>query len=64
MAAGRIRPMHPILALQMFVGPIFFHLMTRPMVERIVPLPIGLEDAVDELVAAGLAGLTPRGHVA
>jgi AcrR family transcriptional regulator len=64
MATGRIRPMHPILALQMFVGPIFFHLMTRPMVERIVPLPIGLEDAVDELVAAGLAGLTPRGQVA
>jgi AcrR family transcriptional regulator len=64
MATGRIRPMHPILALQLFVGPIFFHLMTRPMVERIVALPVGLEDAVDELVAAGLAGLTPRGQVA
>jgi AcrR family transcriptional regulator len=59
MAAGRIRPMHPILALQAFVGPIFFHLMTRPVVERVVPLPMDPESAVDALVAAGLEGLTP-----
>jgi AcrR family transcriptional regulator len=59
MAAGRIRPMHPILALQAFVGPIFFHLMTRPVIERIVPLPMGPEAAVDELVASALEGLTP-----
>jgi AcrR family transcriptional regulator len=59
MAAGRIRPMHPILALQAFVGPIFFHLMTRPTIERIVPLPMDHEAAVDELVAAALRGLTP-----
>ena len=57
MAAGRIRPMHPILALQAFVGPIFFHLMTRPVVDRVVSLPMDHEAAVDELVAAGLAGL-------
>jgi AcrR family transcriptional regulator len=59
MTAGRIRPMHPILALQAFVGPIFFHLMTRPVVERIVPLPMDHGEAVDELVAAALEGLTP-----
>ena len=58
MAEGRIRPMHPILALQAFVGPIFFHLMTRPMVERIVPLPMDAESAVASLVASGLAGLS------
>ena len=58
MAAGRVRPMHPILALQLFVGPIFFHLMTRPMVERIVPLPMDAEAAVSALIAAGLAGLS------
>jgi AcrR family transcriptional regulator len=57
MAAGRIRPMHPILALQAFVGPIFFHLMTRPMVERVVGLPMDPEAAVDALVAASLEGL-------
>lgn len=59
MAAGRIRPMHPILALQSFVGPVFFHLMTRPMIEKVVGLPMDPEAAVDELVAAALAGLAP-----
>ena len=59
MAIGRIRPMHPILALQAFIGPIFFHLMTRPMIEGIVPLPMDHQAAVDELIAAGLEGLTP-----
>jgi AcrR family transcriptional regulator len=57
MAAGRIRRMHPILALQAFVGPVFFHLMTRPTIERIVGLPMDPEQAVDELVAAALEGL-------
>lgn len=56
-AAGRIRPMHPLLALQAFVGPIFFHLMTRPVVERIVGLPMDPEAAVDQLVASALEGL-------
>jgi AcrR family transcriptional regulator len=58
MAAGRIRPMHPILALQAFVGPIFFHLMTRPTIEAVIGLPMDPEAAVDELVAAALQGLT------
>lgn len=40
-----------------FVGPVFFHLMTRPAVERIIALPMDPEAAVDELVAASLAGL-------
>jgi len=59
MAIGRIRPMHPILALQAFIGPIFFHLMTRPMIEGIVPLPMDHQAAVDELITAGLEGLAP-----
>jgi AcrR family transcriptional regulator len=57
MAAGRIRPMHPILALQAVVGPIFFHLMTRPTIERVVALEVDPESAVDELVASALEGL-------
>lgn len=57
MAAGRIRPMHPILALQALIGPVFFHLMTRPAIERVVPLAVDPEVAVAQLVAASLAGL-------
>ena len=58
MAAGTVRPMHPILALQAIIGPIFFHLMTRPIIEGIVELPAP-EAAVDELVATALEGLRP-----
>jgi AcrR family transcriptional regulator len=46
MQAGRLRPMHPLLALQSFVGPIFFHLMTRPLAERMLGLDIDGEQAV------------------
>ena len=60
MALGRVRPMHPLLALQAFIGPIFFHLMTRPVVDEVAPLPMDSTGAVDELVATCLAGLMPR----
>src|SRR2546425_5015749 len=35
MAAGRLRTMHPLLALQAFIGPIFFHLLARSLAERV-----------------------------
>jgi AcrR family transcriptional regulator len=59
MAAGRLRKMHPLLALQACIGPVFFHLLTRPVVEDITPLPMGPEAAVDDLVNAVLDGLRP-----
>lgn len=59
MEAGRIRRMHPLLALQAFIGPIFFHLMTRPIIDRVVRLDVDPEVAVDELVVAALEGLRP-----
>jgi AcrR family transcriptional regulator len=46
MRAGRLRQMHPVLALQSFVGPIFFHLMTRPLAERVLGFDIDGEQAV------------------
>jgi len=57
MTLGRVRRMHPVLALQAFIGPIFFHLMTRPVIDEVVALPLGPGAAVDELVAVTLAGL-------
>jgi AcrR family transcriptional regulator len=59
MAAGRLRTMHPVLALQAVVGPIFFHIMTRPVIDDAIQLPMNLPAAVDALVAASLAGLVP-----
>lgn len=58
MAAGRIRPMHPLIALQAFVGPIFFHLLTRPVIALVTDLPMTPEQAVDDLVRVAIAGLT------
>jgi len=59
MAAGRMRQMHPVIALQAFIGPIFFHLLSRPMIERLTDLPMEADAAVDELVRLSLEGLTP-----
>ena len=46
MRSGRLRPMHPLLALQSFVGPVFFHLMTRPLAERLLGFDMDGEQAV------------------
>jgi len=46
MAMGRLRPMHPLLAIQAFAGPIVFHLITRDVAER----ELGFEMPVDEVV--------------
>jgi AcrR family transcriptional regulator len=57
MAVGRVRPMHPVVALQAFVGPIFFHLMTRSTIARVGAMPLSTEQAIDELVRVSTAGL-------
>jgi AcrR family transcriptional regulator len=59
MAAGRMRPMDPILALQAFMGPIYFHVMTRPLLGEMVALPTNIGTAFDEMVRAILSGLAP-----
>jgi AcrR family transcriptional regulator len=61
MELGRVRPMHPILALQAFIGPLFFHLLTRPLLEELVGLPMSSSDAAGELVQVSVAGLAPLG---
>lgn len=60
MAEGRLRHMHPMLAIQSFVGPIFFHLITRPVVERMVGLDIDGEQAVTELAQTWLRAMSTK----
>lgn len=60
MALGRLRRMHPLLALQSFAGPIFFHLITRPAAERVLGIEIGGEEAVTELAEMWLRGMSPE----
>ena len=59
MQSGRLRPMHPLLALQSFVGPIFFHLMTRPLAERLLGFDIEGEQAVTLLAENWLRAMAP-----
>jgi AcrR family transcriptional regulator len=60
MQEGRLRPMHPILALQAFVGPIFFHLMTRPLAESLLGLDMDGEAAVTALAEGWLRSMKPE----
>jgi len=59
MAAGRLRRMPPLVALQGFIGPIFFHLLTRPFVERVMGLEIDGEQAVTLLADGWLRSMRP-----
>jgi len=63
MTAGRIRPMHPTLAVQSLLGPLFFYLLTRPYAPRLAGLDEPFDAAVDRLLEATLQGLqtSPRG---
>jgi AcrR family transcriptional regulator len=59
MVAGRLRQMHPLLALQSFIGPILFHLMTRELVEERLGLDVTLEDAVSQLATGWVRAMRP-----
>lgn len=60
MQSGRLRTMHPVLALQALIGPILFHLLTRPLAERMLGLDIEGEKAVTMLVEVWLRAMTPE----
>lgn len=62
MTSGRLRPMSPLLALQSFIGPIFFHVLTRPLVERVLGIDIDGEQAVTELAESWLRAMRPDGR--
>ena len=62
MDAGRLRRMDPLLALQSFVGPIFFHMMTRPLAEKVLGLEIGGEAAVTQLAEGWLRAMRSDEH--
>lgn len=60
MQSGRLRAMHPVLALQALVGPILFHLLTRPLAEQMLGLDIEGEQAVTMLAELWLRAMTPE----
>jgi AcrR family transcriptional regulator len=60
MSLGRLREMNPLIALQAFIGPVFFHLMTRRAVERMLGPEPSAEQAVSELAHVWLRAMAPE----
>jgi len=60
MASGRLRRMHPVLALQLLAGPIVAHEITRPLAARIGFTPPG-DQFADEVARSWLRAMAP-GH--
>jgi AcrR family transcriptional regulator len=61
MAAGTIRRSHPILAIQALLGPVAFHLLTRPLAERFFGMAESVEDVAAEFARMTLRGLAADG---
>jgi len=57
MAAGRLRPIHPLLATQLLIGPVLFHLVTRAEVERLAVLDVPVDQSIQTLVDSALRAL-------
>jgi AcrR family transcriptional regulator len=57
MASGRLRKMHPLLAMQSFIGPIFFHLLTQKAARAVLGVDMDEEQAVTELAEAWLRAM-------
>jgi AcrR family transcriptional regulator len=59
MAAGRLRQMHPMLAAQVFLSPMVFHLITRAELDRLgLARDMPLDAAIEQLSNAALRALT------
>ena len=59
MAAGRLRRIHPVIALQLLAGPIVVHFLTRPLASLAgFDSPTG--EVVDQVVKAWLRAMAPE----
>jgi len=61
MAAGRLRPMHPVMAVQLLAGPIVTNEMTRPL-GALVGFTSTREAAAAEVAEAWLRAMAPDSH--
>jgi AcrR family transcriptional regulator len=60
MALGRIRPMNPVLVIQVLLGPIVLHLLTRSIAERMLAFDLPLDAAVADMTGVAIRGLTTQ----
>lgn len=59
MAAGRLRAMHPLLAIQAFAGPIIFHLVLREVTETRLGFDTPVEEVATQLAEIWVAAMRP-----
>ncbi len=59
-AAGRLKPMHPLLAFQGFAGPILMHMLTRTVVERELGFNMSIDDSVTALAENWVRSMKPE----
>lgn len=66
MAAGRLRQVDPVLAMQGFLAPLMLHAVSRPTLERYGMLNVSLDEAAKEVTDAFLRAMAPsrRRHTA
>jgi AcrR family transcriptional regulator len=60
MAAGRLRPMHPALAIQSLIGPLLIHLLTREMFASQFAVTPPIETVITHIVTTFLDGALVR----
>lgn len=59
MEAGRLRRMHPIVALQLLAGPLLAHLLTQPLAESFAGFAMSSGEVVDQIVDSWLRAMAP-----
>lgn len=59
MAEGRLRQMHPVVALTSFMGPVLFHLLSRPLVEQVLGFDVPLEEVAVQLAENWVRAMRP-----
>jgi AcrR family transcriptional regulator len=59
MGQGRLRSMHPVVALTGFVGPILLHLLSRPLLESELGFDQPVEDTVTQLAQNWVRSMRP-----
>jgi hypothetical protein len=59
MEAGRLRRMHPLIAIQAFAGPIIAHVLLRPVMADL-NIQLDSETAVREFALNWVRGMTPE----
>jgi AcrR family transcriptional regulator len=60
MAAGRLRPMHPVLAVQSFAGPVIVHALMRQVITEGLGVELDSEAAVREFATNWVRGMRPE----